>query len=354
MSYTAFHYNFILILMIFAINKLKKRDALSINLKEYRSFILALVVILYIGFRPLSTAFTDMIAYNTIFEGFANGTMEDGFRGDVLWSEFMRYTSSFMSAPFFFLTCSILYVFPLYVASKKWVGANAYFLLLMAIGSFSFWAYGVNGIRNGIATSMFILGLSFSRNKKILKLLLFLIAFMIHQSVIIPLAAYVITVFVKNPKYFLLFWLASIPLSLVLGSISELFFASLGFGGERVNYLIQGNVNNDSFRYTGFRWDFLLYSASGVFSGYYFIIVKKFKDPIYIKLVSIFLISNSFWILIIRANFSNRFAYLSWFLIAFVIFYPFLKSVFLKKQNKLLSIYMLAYFAFTYFMFLIT
>jgi hypothetical protein len=64
--------------------------------------------------------------------------------------------------------------------------------------------------------------------------------------------------------------------------------------------------------------------------------------------------ANAFWILVIRANFSNRFAYLSWFLMAVIVFYPFFKMKFFKKQNKVLAYTILGYFGFTYLMFLIT
>jgi hypothetical protein len=60
--------------------------------------------------------------------------------------------------------------------------------------------------------------------------------------------------------------------------------------------------------------------------------------------------ANAFWILVIRANFSNRFAYLSWFMMALVIIYPFLKSQLMPNQNKVLARVILFYFAFTFLM----
>jgi surface polysaccharide O-acyltransferase-like enzyme len=60
--------------------------------------------------------------------------------------------------------------------------------------------------------------------------------------------------------------------------------------------------------------------------------------------------ANAFWILVIRANFSNRFAYLSWFMMALVIIYPLLKKEMIKNQYKVLAKVMLIYFAFTFLM----
>lgn len=349
--YTPIFYNALLILIIFAVLQLYKKGKVKKRGKEYSSFILLLTVTLYMGLRPISGVyFTDMATYNYIFERYASGG-NIIHKNDFFWHVFMKACSGIMTANVFFLICATLYITPLYIAVKKWVKRDSYLLFLMIVASFSFWAYGVNGIRNGIATSFFVLGLSYGKENKIFKYFIFLLAILIHKSIMIPLVAYFLTLFFKNPKHYLIGWLIAIPLSLALGSFWEVFFASLGFGGERAQYLTSGNLNNDSFAYAGFRWDFLLYSTSAVYAGYYFIIKKQFYDKIYIQLFSIYLTANAFWILVIRANFSNRFAYLSWFLIAIIIFYPFLKAEFFKRQHVVLAYVMLAYFGFTYIMF---
>ena len=116
-----------------------------------------------------------------------------------------------------------------------------------------------------------------------------------------------------------------IPLSLVSGGFWEGLFAGF-MADERSSYLTDGNINNDSFSSSGFRWDFLLYSASAVYTAYFFIFKKNFTDQRYNRLVCVYLAANAFWVLVIRANFSNRFAYLSWFMMGIVIVYPFLTN----------------------------
>jgi len=137
-----------------------------------------------------------------------------------------------------------------------------------------------------------------------------------------------------------------------LGGIIETLVGSLGMGGERTYYLTT-TAYADQFVSTGFRWDFLVYSATAIYAGYYFIVKRQFKDIFYIQLFNIYVIANAFWVLVIRASFSNRFAYLSWFLMAIIIFYPFFKQQFFVKQQKVLAYTMLGYAGFTYFMFLI-
>ncbi|MCF6168480.1 EpsG family protein [Lutibacter sp.] len=350
--YTPLFYNTMLFIILVAFLNLQVKGYViyNNNKKEYASLILLLFVVFYMGLRPISFVFGDMGIYNKYFKYYASGGEITNYK-DYVWRVFMKFSSGIMSAKHFFLVCAILYVMPLYMAAKKWFGADRYFIFLMLIASFSFWPYGTNGIRNGIATSFVIYGLSFSQ-KKYIKYALFIVAYFIHGSVIIPIAAYILSFFYKNTKFYLLGWLITIPLSLTLGSFWENLFMSIGFGGDRLAYLTDDRYL-DQFSSLGFRWDFLLYSATAVYAGYYFIIKKKFNDKVYIQLFNIYLIANSFWVLVIRSSFSNRFAYLSWFLMALVTFYPFFKKQFFKKQQKVLAYTLLVYFGFTYIMFLI-
>jgi hypothetical protein len=175
-------------------------------------------------------------------------------------------------------------------------------------------------------------------------------SYFIHGSMIIPIAAFVLSIYYKNPKHYLLGWFVCIPISLALGGAIESLFASLGFAGKRIEYLTSTEFAHQ-FSATGFRWDFLVYSATALFAGYYFIVKKNFNDKVYIQLFNIYVTANAFWVLVIRASFSNRFAYLSWFLMATVIFYPFFKAKLFKNQQAILANIVLLYFGFTYFMY---
>jgi len=319
------------------------------NSENKKTLILFLVITIYMGLRPISGKyFGDMGTYKRYFENYAEGR-EIQVTRDVFWNVFMKFCSVSMNIKTFFLLCAFLYITPLYLACKKWLNRNNYVLFLMLIASFSFWAYGTNGIRNGIATSFFIYALSFNK-RVVLKYLILLLSFSIHASLIIPISALVISTLYKNTKHFFLGWLLVIPLSLILGGFWESLFASIGFGDDRLSYLTQGNINNDDFAYTGFRWDFLIYSSLAILYGWFYILKKNFQDGIYIQIFNIYIIANAFWILVIRANFSNRFAYLSWFLMAVVIFYPLFKKKFFAKQNYVLAFSIFIYFGFTYFM----
>jgi len=242
----------------------------------------------------------------------------------------------------------------MYKFSKVYFKEYWFYGFLMFIVSFSFWSYGTNGIRNGLATSLFLLALSY-RDKKVIMYACFAVSYFFHQTLILPLLAYLITAFYNKPKTFMWGWALAIPMSIALGGFWQSLFAGLGFAEDRMGaYLMsQDDANITGGASSGFRYDFLLYSAMAVFNGWYFIFKKKFDDTLYLRLFNTYLIVNAFWILVIRANFSNRFAYLSWFLMAVIIIYPFLKAPFISKVTPLMSKVILAYFAFTYFMYFV-
>lgn len=350
--YTSTYYNFSLVIVLitlFHTIALQLNDPKNILYIRTVGYFLLCAVILYIGLRPVSGRyFIDMSTYASHFSYYANGgnvTIDK----DVFFHYFIKFCANILSLHQFFLLCAFLYIFPLYKVSKTFFKEYWFYAFLIFIVSFSFWTYGVNGIRNGIATSLFLLGVSYY-NKKLLMYSIFLISYLFHQSLLLPILAFITAQLYNSPKAYLLGWLAAIPLSLLLGGFWENVFASMGFGDDRLDAYL---TNSDSGQRSGFRYDFLIYSASAVFTGWYFIIKRNFDDKIYYLLFSTYLITNAFWILIIRASFSNRFAYLSWFMIGLIIIYPFLKRQFFKKQHMVIGRVLFIYFMFTYLMYFV-
>ncbi|WP_339661506.1 EpsG family protein [Croceibacter atlanticus] len=349
-QYTPIYYYLLLlvVLLSFVHSQTVAIDS-SFNLQHIRKtgVFLLFFVVLYMGLRPVHGVFTDMVTYANIFERYQNGYPITSSK-DPLFHLFMQNASKIIGLNSFFFLCTLLYVIPLYLICKKWFKEYWFYGFLMIVTAFAFWAAGTNGIRNAIAGSFFLLGIS--RDKRIFQIIWLFIAVNFHFSILLPTIAFIIVHFYNKPKYYLFFWLFCIPLSLIGGGFWESLFANLGFEDERLSYLTEGNVNNDNFAYTGFRWDFLIYSATAVFAGWYYVIKIKFEDPIYFKLLNIYLFANAFWILVIRSNFSNRFAYLSWFILALVIIYPFLKKKIVKNQHKTIGLIILAHFLFTFIM----
>ncbi|WP_229669516.1 EpsG family protein [Yeosuana aromativorans] len=328
---------------------LRLEDTKNIKFIKVAGYILLVSLIFYLGMRPISGVFGDTVNYNYAFKKYQLGG-KIGNESDYYWHVFMKIMSHLVTIHVFFTICTFLYIYPMYRLSKTVFNKYWYYAFMMFVVSFSFYTYAVNGVRNGAALSLFLWGLCY-RDKKIIMGLFFLVATLFHKSALLPILAYLATLFYNNPKVYFKGWLACIPLSLIMGSVWITLFTSLGFGDDRLTGYLTGEASADTFSSTGFRWDFLFYSAFPVFAGWYFIFKKKFNDTFYNQLLNTYLICNGFWILVIRASFSNRFAYLSWFMMAIVIIYPMLKQQFFKNQHILIGRVILLYFGFTYAMF---
>jgi len=351
--YTTVQYNFLLLIIaIIILNSLiyDIGDEKNILFFNILGIIVAIFYTLYIGQRQINNQFGDTVIYNKAYTALIQGKKLI-ITKDYLFNYLMVLCSKIMSVRSFFQLIDFIYILPCVIFSYKYFGRYWFFAFYMFLASFSFWTFGTNGLRNGIGTAIFILALSFY-NKRIIMYILFIVSYFMHASLVIPIVGFITSGLYKDPKAYIYIWLLSIPLSLAGGNSWANFFATLGFEEDRTQgYLTGGSTEyNNQFSKTGFRWDFLLYSAFAVFAGWYFIVKKNITDKFYIHMFGIYCISNAFWILVITAAFSNRFAYLSWFLMPPVIAYPMFRYRIWKNQYKTFAILLFIYFMFTYYM----
>lgn len=224
--------------------------------------------------------------------------------------------------------------------------------MLFVMGALSFYTYGTNGIRNGLACSITLVILSYVRGSKfdlIKAVLLSFVAINVHKTTMLPICMMMASIwFVRSFKWAYTFWILSIFISLAAGGAVSSFFASLGFD-SRLSYL--GTIDADKFSRTGFRWDFLIYSMMPIILGYYIIYRRNIRNRMYEIILNTYTLSNAFWVMVIRANYSNRFAYLSWFMYPIVLAYPLLRlDIWNGRQGKYLRLIMIAHIGFTWFM----
>jgi len=354
-DYNILYFHFLMIITSYSFvhsNVRKLEDYDTLKMMNFLGYFLLIMVVLYMGTRPVSYVFGDMINYADGFQKLQlNPNVE--IKKDFLFWRLTKICAMIFDIRDYFFLIALVYILPNFFFVKKYFNEYWYIPLLMIFGSFSFWTYGTNGLRNGMATSVFIGALYFYDKNKWIMYALMALSYGFHNSLIIPIGAFLASGLYKKPKVYLYIWLAAIPLSLIGGGAWENFFSSLGFGDDRVNNYMTGVLDAESnFSSIGFRWDFVLYSASAVFAGYYFIIKRGFKDSFYTHLWGTYMIANAFWILVIRANFSNRFAYLSWFLMAIVIAYPMFKVKFWNNHYQIIGRIFFAYYLFTYYMYI--
>jgi len=168
---------------------------------------------------------------------------------------------------------------------------------------------------------------------------------------LLPTFASIIALYFKNTKYLIYLWSFTVLLSLVSSSIISEISNSIGFVDARLDSYLSSEVNPSKFSHTGFRYDFLLYSSVPIILG--LISYKKInirdKDKLYFLLLNTYIIANAFWVLIIEANYSNRFASLSWILWPFITIYPIIFMYNNRYRNILVFLVIIVELAVTYF-----
>lgn len=320
--------------------------------------IYALLFTIIVGLRQVSFVFGDTINYAEIYSSLQSTGFLINDGGDWLFDRLMLFCSQLMDVNGFFLIVEVVYIVPVVWACIRLTKNNADFVMLFCLGAFSFFSYGVNGIRNGMACSLVILALSFIQGgikNKLFTLLLCFLAVSFHKSTALPVLCLWAAYLIKNPRGMFYFWALSIFVSLAAGNTVADLFASLGFDDRFDAYVNQDDEDIIAqFTQLGFRWDFLLYSVVPIALGWYIIFKKKIADKAYLTLLGTYIYSNAFWIIVIRSSFSNRFAYLSWFLYPIVLAYPFVKlPVWRNKQGKYAGLFLVGHLAFTLMMFAI-
>lgn len=366
--YTKIYYNLILVLCLFTAFRLVPSGSNSLPYQKAMppvvSILLTLFLILFLGMRPLTDQFADTWLYAFGYDAMINGNATsyvDASNGEWLWNSMMYlFARSHIDVHFFFLFVEVFYLGLMLLCCWLLFPNNTFIALLFFIGSYSTYSYGINGIRNGLACSVVIMSVALTvtgrKPERIAGLLLALLAIAIHRSTALPIVALYAAVFlIKSPKYAIYFWIASIFISLIAGTQIGNFFSALDFDDRMASYF-QGQSNTEvmsSFSHTGFRWDFLLYSSVPVLWSWYLTMKRNFFDRGFNIIAVTYILANSFWIMVIRAAFSNRFAYLSWFLYPLVICYPLLRFNIWPDQDRKTAYILMAYFAFSYFMFLI-
>lgn len=259
---------------------------------------------------------------------YANRSHPDFSRGDRLFAIYQFVSSKLMNYVGWFYLTATIYVMNYYTAAKRLSGEYAFILFLMMLCTFQFIGYGSNTIRAGFAASFVILGISFYQ-RTWLMLIILVMASQIHSSMLLPVFMLLLSLRIKNNKLFLYGWLLSFILSFAMGKYFEVMFQ--GFVEDhRTAYL--NSAGTEGYK-VGFRWDFLIYSMIPIVLGYYYIYKLKLRSAFYQFVWRAYLGTNAIWVLVIRANFTDRFAYLSWFLFPILLFYPLLNQQLYRNVN---------------------
>lgn len=331
------------------------------NPMQGMALLLTLLLVIFIGLRPDSPFFVDSGSYRETYSVLVqkNAYVPIDFHSEWLWENYTVFCKTIgLNHHELFFIVSLFYFGGMLIASVLLTRNNLWMSMLFFFTAFSTYSFGVNGIRNGVACSIELLAIALIAIDKKYWPLTCVIAFLtmgIHRSTMLPSAAAIASVFIiKDPKIAIRFWLISIAVSLVAGPLVTQFFAALGFD-DRLDQYTSGGQEQDSISgiSAGFRWDFLFYSIWPIVLTWYLTMFRKYKDKTFNVIANTYILCNAFWVMVIRAAFSNRFAYLSWFLYPLVIAYPLFRMNLWKDQDRKTAIIFFLYSGFTLFMFFI-
>ena len=314
---------------------------------------ISLIFVFWIGNRPISGMyFGDTATYAASYALVgSNGVVHIDLNSEWFWYFLMLTSKKLgMNIHGFFILIEAGYILSVLWAVKRFMPTNPMLGMLFVFTSLMFFTFGTNGLRNGLACHITLLAMSFFFDDKyIIGAFFCLLAFGIHRSTMLPIAGmFVGRYLLTDLKWAIYFWILSIFLSLALGGSIINFFASLGFDDRMNSYNTTEYAS--SFSNTGFRWDFLLYSTMPILMGWYVCVKKKIKDDWYKALCITYTLCNAFWVMVIGAAFSNRFAYLSWFMYPIIIAYPLVNLAVWKNQDRKTGLILLAYSGFNFFM----
>lgn len=315
---------------------------------------LCLVLSFWIGLRPVSFAFGDTVNYAREYNMMDPQHISMDWSGEWIWQWLMNgCKAAGFGLPVFFTIVAAGYVLSAFWAVKLFLPKDPLLGTVFLLSSLMFFPFAVNGLRNGLACHLVLLGAAWLFDDKwVPGSLTLLVALGFHRSVLLPILAIVFARFIfRNVRYAIVIWFLAIFVSLVAGEAFTSFFAGLGFDDRMSQYATSTDMSQ--FSRVGFRWDFLLYSTAPVVMAWYVCIKKDLQDNWYNALCTVYCLCNAFWVLVIRSAFSNRFAYLSWFLYPIVIAYPLVNMPIREDQDRFTGWVLIAYAGFSAFMWFI-
>ena len=355
-SYYTIYLIIVTILTLFAYSKYSRKNGEIISSQRKKqdwTFLLVLFMIVFIGFRPESYVFVDMMNYIRDYHVFHENVIFTFNREteNLLFDNYFAWIGSMnWGTTFFFVSIAVVYFICTYIACRRMFPQDTLAAYLVFLAAFSTFSYGTNGIKAGAAAAIFLMALSFRKNLKIC-IPLILISWGFHHSMIMPIVGLGLTFVCKNSKIYFAGWCFCLLMAIAHITIfQELFGGILSDSGDSgANYL--NDVNGAWGGKTGFRIDFVIYSAMPILVGYWAVYKKKLQlSKIYTCLLNLYMVLNGTWMLCMYANFTNRIAYLSWFLYPIVLIYPYLNENWGPTRYKDFSKVMLAHLGFTLFM----
>ena len=297
--------------------------------------VFGLAIVLYFVNEPIAL-YSDKYAYESSFEQI----FEQKVGGKTTDSGFSFFTkaikAAFDSVTVYFFIIASIYLYGYLKFIKYFFSKDYQWLVFIAIiCSLGFYAYGTNTLRQGLALSVFLIAIVCQEQGRRNQFLIYgLSAVLIHKSLFIPMFGFWLVKKYQLKNNYLYFWLFCLLLTLAFGNALAAYLGDFLVGSDnRLEKYVTGK--NETYK-AGFKVNFLIYSIAPILYGLK--VKSKINSPFYNRMLSLYIVVNAVWLLVIRIAFTDRFAYLSWFLIPFIFFYPLSVGKIFKAQNAVIAL----------------
>lgn len=309
------------------------------------AFVLALGLSIWIGLRPVSYAFVDMIMYDIDYNRHMLNDEFFEFNWNIdnaLFQNLQNYMAfNEYESKWFYLIIANIYFIGMFVAFRKMLPKDTMYMLLIYLAAFSTFSYGTNGLKAGAAASLMLCALAY-KDKLWLMIIFLLLSLGFHHSMTLPIAAVILSLCYKNTKNYYIVWCVCLLIALChITFFQNIFNSYADERGQEYLSTVNGKTSH------GFRIDFIFYSAFPLIVGYYAIFKHHYESKFYSFLLNTYITINSVWMLCMYAEFTNRIAYLSWQLLPVVLVYPFFDKKFVKNQYQKLNLVAWLHLGFT-------
>ncbi|MDO5638028.1 MAG: EpsG family protein [Myroides sp.] len=294
----------------------------------------------YIGSRPVYIG-VDTGRYEQTFLLYKN-TGSFFIRKDLFF-DFLNYSFSrlFDFQSFLFL-CAFIYVFGVLYGLKKIFKVNYYLPFLVFLISPYFINNGINVMRSGIATSIFIagIGMFYSKAKPWKWISLLAISVLFHFSLFVPLMFFAITRYFNRTIIIFLVWLFSILLSVLNINIIASLITSFEFIAARGGAYVDTSEEQNS-------WvNFFIFGFFPVAFGVYNTLVLKYKDSFYKWILNAYMLAHIPYIILISSQYASRLGFLAEFMMPIILMYPLLINPVIKIKYYRLKLSILIFCVF--------
>lgn len=304
---------------------------------NYLSVILIVYASFYLGTRDVKVG-VDTGTYIEHYKSLAI-SFDVWSHGEPVFYFFMGLFAQYLPVEYFFTFCAFIYIGGAYVCMKRFFSSSAIYSLLLFFISPFFFLYGINGIRNGFAASLFLLSLCWLNRDNRKMYALMITASLCHYSMFIALFVFILCKYIKSTTFLLRIWCMVLFLYLIGIRYSSFLGGLLGGNEQAEGYLMAKSDNSATSL-----MNFFTYGASPVFLSLYYVYMKKYKDVVYLQLLKMYIILNIFYIWVLDIQFAVRFSYLSGFLMPVVLLYPAIKERMIPLRFWIISLLLASVF----------